>query len=796
MRILYCNKYNYSFSGTEAYLFELMEMMRGLGHETALFSMAGPENDTAHSRHFAPLVDFKQGSVLTRAKNVPRAIYSIEARHRLRQMIAEFRPDVAHVRNIYHHLTPSILWELKAQKVPVIYHLNDFKLLCPNYNLVSRGEVCERCRGGAFHHMLTEGCRGKAESMVLMAEAYFHKWAGTYRKCVDGFLAPSEFVRDKLVEHGWPQSAIDVLPHFQKIPATMPEPPVGDAPILYFGRLSEEKGVADLLRAMAMLPSLRLQVLGDGPQRRPLELLVRRLQLRNVEFRGHLSGAELEQSIAAARFTVFPSHAYETLGKSILESYAQGRAVVASDLGSRREFVCEGETGLLFPAGDVPSLAGAICFLADHPHIARRMGLAGRFFVARHHAPADHLQKLTRLYESLLPPRHAIAARANVEPPLRIAFLGGRGVIGKYSGIETCYEETGSRLAVRGHEVTVYCRTYFTPALARYRGMKLLRLPTLRSKHLETFLHTLLGTLHAMFGPYDIVHYQALGPALFSFLPRLTGKKTVVTVQGLDWRRKKWNRFASAVLRLGERAAVTFPNRTTVVSRTLQNYFQLRYGAATTYLPNGTSLVQKLPPRYLQEWGLRSGEYVLYVGRFSPEKNCHLLVNAYQKLDTPMKLVLAGGSSYTNAYVEDLRRQQSERIVLLDWISGEPLEELLAHAALFVLPSDLEGLSLALLDAMAAGLCVLASDVPENLEAMGSAGFSFCRGDVDHLECMLRLLLSDEELRRQSGNQSRARAQKEYLWEFVTDSLEGLYREIMGLPARPGRESRPWRLAA
>ena len=192
-----------------------------------------------------------------------------------------------------------------------------------------------------------------------------------------------------------------------------------------------------------------------------------------------------------------------------------------------------------------------------------------------------------------------------------------------------------------------------------------------------------------------------------------------------------------------------------------------------------------------------SGEYILYLGRFSPEKNCHRLIEAFQKLDMPMKLVLAGGASYSHAYVDDLWRQQSERVVLFDWISGEPLEELLAHAALFVLPSDLEGLSLALLDAMAAGLCVLASDVPENLEAMGPAGFSFRRSDTGDLERMLRSLLPDAELRHEMGKLARERAQQEYLWEHVADSLEALYREVLHRPGTGNiAQERPLRRAA
>src|SRR6266550_6562410 len=161
MRILYCNKYNFAFSGTEVYLFDVMELMRTRGHAVALFSMADPRGkSTEYDQHFVPLVDFKDNShgVIGDAKLAAHAIYSHTARVRLRKMIAEFRPDVAHVRNIYHHLSPSILWELKAQGVPVLYHLNDFKLLCPSYNLVSHGKACEACKGGEFWHELKERC--------------------------------------------------------------------------------------------------------------------------------------------------------------------------------------------------------------------------------------------------------------------------------------------------------------------------------------------------------------------------------------------------------------------------------------------------------------------------------------------------------------------------------------------------------------------------------------------------------------------------------------------------------------
>src|SRR5438105_1675269 len=187
MKILYCNKYNYAFSGTEVYLFEVMDLMRAQGHETALFSMADPRGEpTLYDQHFVPNIDFKNAKgAMQQVKLAAHAIYSSDARKRLRRLIQEFHPDVAHVRNIYHHLSPSILWELRAQGIPVLYHVNDFKLLCPSYNMVAHGQACERCDGNQFWHVITEGCYPgpRSRPLFLAAEAYFHKWLRTYEKC-------------------------------------------------------------------------------------------------------------------------------------------------------------------------------------------------------------------------------------------------------------------------------------------------------------------------------------------------------------------------------------------------------------------------------------------------------------------------------------------------------------------------------------------------------------------------------------------------------------------------------------
>ena len=790
MRILYCNKYDYPFSGTETSLFGLIDQMERRGHQTALFTMdhGSPSAYTGRAYRI-PRVDFKDpsASFFQKARAAAHALYSPSAQTAMRDCIADFSPDVAHIRGIYHHLSPSILFELKRRHVPVLYHINDFKVLCPTYNQVSRGEACQACRNGAFYHVVTERCYpgSVSSSVVLAAEAYLHKWLHTYERLIDLFLAPSEFVRVQLIAHGFPANRIEVLPHYQTLPEKR-ELSSDEGYLLYFGRLSAEKAVDELLRALVRIPHIPVIIAGDGPERLKLQALALDLNLTRVLFAGAVSGEKLNKLIARCTFSLFPSHAYETLGKSILESHAYARPVVASDLGSRREFVEHGVTGLLYPSGDRDQLAHSIAFLFDRPDLVEKMGANARERIRVQHDPEQYLMKLSAIYNQLSFSKQ-FAAPAAPQPSrprrgVRVAFIGGRGVVSKYSGIESYYEQVGHELGRLGHEVTVYCRTYFTPPMDSYKGMGIRRLPTIRTKHLETVIHTLFSTVHAMFADYDVIHYHCLGPALFSFLPRLAGKKTVVTVQGLDWQRAKWGAIAARVLRLGEAAAVRLPNATMVVSRTLQQHYRDRFNRETIHVPNGATPTLRRAPIRLSEWDLLPSNYVLFLGRLSPEKNCHLLIEAFEKISTDMKLVLAGGSSHSDSYVENLRRHSSSRIRFLPWVSGRDLEELLSNAALFVLPSTLEGLSLALLEAMAAGVCVLASDIPENREVIEKTAYTFRSGDIDDLQRMLDVLVHSPELRCQASARERQRVQDHFHWPEIAQSIEQVYYNVLGWP--------------
>lgn len=362
---------------------------------------------------------------------------------------------------------------------------------------------------------------------------------------------------------------------------------------------------------------------------------------------------------------------------------------------------------------------------------------------------------------------------------MKIAMLGQKGIPATYGGIERHVEELASRLVERGHDVTVYCRPYYTKVQGEYRGIKLAVLPSIRSKHFDTASHCAVAIPHIFAQDYDIVHFHALGPSMFSSLPRLKGMKTVVTVHGLDWQREKWGAFATWVLRRCEYTAVHFPNRTIVVSKALREYFQDTRDVTVTYIPNGTVLPSVRPAEKIREMGIEPGGYILFVGRLVPEKGCHYLIDAYKKLDTDAELVIAGGTSFSSEYVDRLHAMGNDRTRFLGYIYGDVLDELYSNARVFVLPSDIEGLPIALLEAMSFGNCCLTSDISENLEVIGDCGATFRQGDVEDLAQSLAELLVHPERCEAIGERARRHVLETYDWDGVTLHTEAIYYSML-----------------
>jgi glycosyltransferase involved in cell wall biosynthesis len=361
---------------------------------------------------------------------------------------------------------------------------------------------------------------------------------------------------------------------------------------------------------------------------------------------------------------------------------------------------------------------------------------------------------------------------------MKIAMIGLKGVPFP-AGIENFTEQIGWRLVERGHEVTVYVRPYVEVG-DEYRGMRIRRLPSVDTKHLDAISHTALAALHLLTTDVDIAHFHALGPSTLSFVPRLRGIKTIAHVHGLDWERAKWGRFARTCLKAGEYAAVRFPNRCLSISESLRAHLSEKYGRSVEYVPTGVDDYEPRPAREIARWGLESDGYILFLGRLVPEKGCHYLIEAHRKLDPDKKLVIAGPPSHSEEYARELRAMAGDAVVFTGAVYGDALHELFSNAYLYVLPSDLEGLPHSLLQAMSFGTCVLASDIEANREAMRGCGLEFRRGDVDDLREKMAHALENEDFVRAQAGASKQVVRDHYGWEAVVDRLEEIYRDCLG----------------
>ena len=337
---------------------------------------------------------------------------------------------------------------------------------------------------------------------------------------------------------------------------------------------------------------------------------------------------------------------------------------------------------------------------------------------------------------------------------MRIAMAGHKRIPSREGGIEVVVEELAARMVVHGHAVTCYNRSghhvsgreYDAEHLDEYRGIRLKHLPTIDRKGLAAVTSSFFGCLAAAFGPYDVVHVHAEGPAMFSWIPRLTGKRVILTIHGLDWARDKWKgSFGSWYIRMGEKTGARCAHEIIVLNHSTQKYFLDTYGRTTHYIPNGVNPAAPVPADIIREkYGLEKDSYILYLGRMVPEKGCHYLVDAFKKLDTDKKLVIAGGSSDTHWYMDELKEQAGgdERVIFTGFVDGQLREELYSNAYLFVLPSDLEGMPLCLLEAMSYGNCVITSDIEECANVIHDNGIVFREGDVDDLAQKLGKLCS------------------------------------------------------
>lgn len=369
---------------------------------------------------------------------------------------------------------------------------------------------------------------------------------------------------------------------------------------------------------------------------------------------------------------------------------------------------------------------------------------------------------------------------------LKIAMIGHKRVPSREGGVEIVVEELSRRMACLGNKVDVYNRSGSHVSGSAFdsigselpENIRVITIPTPENKTLNAFVYSFLASLRALFGRYDVIHFHAEGPAAMCFLPKLFGIRTVVTIHGLDWQRSKWGGFASKYLKFGEKTAARCADEIIVLSDAVRDYFKKEYGRNTVYIPNGIT-----QPDFEdiaeagEKYGLKKDRYILYLGRIVPEKGIHYLIEAYSDMKTDMPLVIAGGSSHSEEYFARLKRSAEEKnIIFTDFVQGRMLRELYSNAYLYVLPSDLEGMPISLLEAMSYSNCCLTSDIPECTQVCGENAVYFRKSSVDDLKNKLEYLIKNSDTVLEYKSRAHDYIISKYSWDDVVNRTLALYR--------------------
>lgn len=364
---------------------------------------------------------------------------------------------------------------------------------------------------------------------------------------------------------------------------------------------------------------------------------------------------------------------------------------------------------------------------------------------------------------------------------MKIAFLGSRGIPARYSGFETFYEQLAIRLVERGHRITVYNRSCFIKDVrGYYRGVRIISLPSIPSKHLDTISHTFLSSLHTLFQRYDITYYCIVGNSPLVWLPRLTGSQTLLNVDGEDWSREKWSGFARWYQKKCEWIATKTSRVIIADAQGVQDRYREIYSTDSIFVPYGANLQTNTGAETLQKWGLHPREYILYVGRLVPENAIDLLIQAFTEVNTSKKLVIIGDASFADAYRKHLYALSDSRVVFTGYAFEQEYAQLSSNAYLYVQPSGINGTRPALLDQMGFGNCVLVRNSPVNMEVIGDYGYWFDENQgQEDLKSKIQLLIDNPEIVESYRNKVTERINTYYNWEWITDFYEDLFQRMV-----------------
>ena len=403
MKILNINKFYYRKGGSEAYYFALADLLRENNHEVIPFSMKDNKNyETKYSKYFIENISYENMGIKEKAINGAKLIYSFEAKKKVKNIVNDNTPDIAHLHIFQHQLSPSILKEIKKNGTYVVNTVHDLKVICPNYKMLNDGEICEKCKSDKFINCFKSKCiKGSTvNSMLNTIEAYTHRILKSY-DYVDKFICPSEFYMNKFIEFGIPKEKVVHIPNFVDVSKFNPNYEHEDY-FVYFGRLSEEKGINTLIKSMKYVNKSKLIIVGTGPIEKELKEFVVKENIKNVEFVGFKTGNELENIIKQSRFIVIPSEWYENAPMSIIEAMAYGKAVLGSNIGGIPEFIEDNHTGMIFNTKDEIDLASKINYLIDQENQTIEMGKNARIRAEKLYDKTVHYEKIMDLYNEVM----------------------------------------------------------------------------------------------------------------------------------------------------------------------------------------------------------------------------------------------------------------------------------------------------------------------------------------------------------------------------------------------------------
>lgn len=407
MRVLLVNNHHKNLGGAEKYYFDLAKLLEKKGHKVAFFSTKDPQNiPSKWAKYFVTKLDFSENTPKSFYSKLANMFYSFVSKRNISKLLDNFKPDIVHIQNIYYYISPSILSEIKRRNIPIVQTVHDYQLVTPTVTFFHNGKICEVTKKHSYYKAVFHRCVKDSYGASLMAviASYTQRLFGFYEKYVDLFIAPSMFMKNKLIEYGFDADRVIYIPNFIDTQPTTHniQPTTNKRYVLFFGRLLEHKGVGVLLSTAQRLPKVRFKIAGDGPAERRLKKTVKELKLNNVDFLGRLNGNDLRQTISKASFCVVPSLWYENMPYSVLESFSFGKPVITSRIGGIPELVNDGKNGFLFRPGDVKGLCSRVLELWNNQKLQLKMGIFTRQMINERFSAGIYYGRLLSIYKKAI----------------------------------------------------------------------------------------------------------------------------------------------------------------------------------------------------------------------------------------------------------------------------------------------------------------------------------------------------------------------------------------------------------